>query len=136
MLALLRSTAIAKPSPAADQEPQTTVETTVVPLGEEELHLVAMLYRKNDKQYLCFWGFNVAPVLYNSCLVMLNLRCLGMVFVLDETLVVVNTMRSFEDQIDALQRKINTEVDPQRITGMLAEVKRYKDAKIILKQYA
>nr|DAD29203.1 TPA_asm: hypothetical protein HUJ06_030671 [Nelumbo nucifera] len=110
--------------------------TTVMPLGEEELHLVAMLSRKNDKQYLCFWGFNVALVLYNSCLVMLNLSCLGMVFKLDETLVVVNTMRSFEDQIDVLQRKINTEVDPQRIAGMLAEVKRYKDYKIILKQYA
>nr|DAD20279.1 TPA_asm: hypothetical protein HUJ06_021742 [Nelumbo nucifera] len=63
-----------------------------MPLGEEEFHLVAMLSRKNDEQYLCFWGFNVAPGLYNSCLVMLNLRCLGMVFDLDETLV-INTMQ-------------------------------------------
>nr|DAD20889.1 TPA_asm: hypothetical protein HUJ06_022352 [Nelumbo nucifera] len=111
-------------------------KTAVVPLGEEELHLVAMPTRKIGEQCLCFWGFNVAPGLYNSCLVMLNLRCLGIVFDLDETLVVANTMRSFEDRIDALQRKISTEVDPQRIAGMIAEVKRYQDDKIILKQYA
>nr|DAD22946.1 TPA_asm: hypothetical protein HUJ06_024409 [Nelumbo nucifera] len=111
-------------------------KTAVMPLGKEELHLVAMSSRKNDEQYLCFWGFSVAPGLFNSSLVMLNLRCLGMVFDLDKTLIVANTMRSFEDRIDALQQKINTEVDPQRIAGMLAEVKRYKDDKIILKQYA
>ncbi|CAN1854178.1 RNA polymerase II C-terminal domain phosphatase-like 1 [Linum perenne] len=66
---------------------------------------------------------------------MLNLRCLGIVFDLDETLVVANTMRSFEDRIEGLQRKISTEVDPQRVSGMLAEVKRYQDDKSILKQY-
>ncbi|XP_058084156.1 RNA polymerase II C-terminal domain phosphatase-like 1 isoform X2 [Magnolia sinica] len=111
-------------------------KTAIMQLGEEELHLVAMSSRKNLEQYACFWGFNVMPGLYNSCLVMLNLRCLGIVFDLDETLIVANTMRSFEDRIDALQRKINSEVDPQRISGMLAEVKRYQDDKVILKQYA
>ncbi|KAE7995638.1 hypothetical protein FH972_000412 [Carpinus fangiana] len=111
-------------------------KTAVMPLGGEELHLVAMYSRNNDKQYPCFWGFNVASGLYDSCLVMLNLRCLGIVFDLDETLIVANTMRSFEDRIEALQRKINSEVDPQRISGMQAEVKRYQDDKIILKQYA
>ena len=104
--------------------------------GMEELHLVAMYSRDHDKQYPCFWGFNVAMGLYNSCLVMLNLRCLGIVFDLDETLVVANTMRSFEDKIEALQRKISSEVDPQRTAGMLAEVERYQDDKLILKQYA
>lgn len=107
-----------------------------MPLGAEELHLVAMYSRSNERQYPCFWAFNVAAGLYSSCLVMLNLRCLGIVFDLDETLVVANTMRSFEDRIEALQRKINSEVDPQRISGMLAEVKRYQDDKMILKQYA
>ncbi|KAI8011807.1 RNA polymerase II C-terminal domain phosphatase-like 1 [Camellia lanceoleosa] len=63
-------------------------------LGGDELHLVAMASRKNDGRCLCFWGFNVALGLYNSCLVMLNLRCLGIVFDLDETLIVANTMRS------------------------------------------
>lgn len=111
-------------------------QTAVMMLGAEELHLVAMYSRDHDKQYPCFWGFNVAMGLYNSCLVMLNLRCLGIVFDLDETLVVANTMRSFEDRIEALQRKISSEVDPQRAAGMLAEVKRYQDDKIILKQYA
>ncbi|XP_059671081.1 RNA polymerase II C-terminal domain phosphatase-like 1 [Cornus florida] len=111
-------------------------KTAVMSLGREELHLVAMPSRKNNGQCTCFWGFNVTLGLYNSCLVMLNLRCLGIVFDLDETLIVANTMRSFEDRIEALQRKINTEADPQRISGMLSEVKRYQDDKIILKQYA
>ncbi|XP_039034561.1 uncharacterized protein LOC120170754 [Hibiscus syriacus] len=62
----------------------------------------------------CFYALNVARGLYDSCIFMLNLRCLGIVFDLDETLVVANRMRYFEDQIDVLQRKINTEVDPQR----------------------
>ncbi|XP_062096634.1 RNA polymerase II C-terminal domain phosphatase-like 1 [Humulus lupulus] len=111
-------------------------KTAVMPLAGEELHLVAMYSRKNDKQYPCFWGFNVALGLYNSCLGMLNLRCLGIVFDLDETLIVANTMRSFEDRIEALQRKITSESDPQRLSGMVAEVRRYQDDKAILKQYA
>ncbi|GKV45843.1 hypothetical protein SLEP1_g52881 [Rubroshorea leprosula] len=109
-------------------------KTAVMPLGAEELHLVAMYSRNDDRP--CFWGFNVATGLYNSCLIMLNLRCLGIVFDLDETLIVANTMRSFDDRIEALQQKITTEVDPQCAAGMLAEVKRYQEDKIILKQYA
>ncbi|XP_027347681.1 RNA polymerase II C-terminal domain phosphatase-like 1 [Abrus precatorius] len=109
-------------------------KTAVILLCGEELHLVAMHSRNDDRP--CFWGFIVALGLYDSCLVMLNLRCLGIVFDLDETLIVANTMRSFEDRIDALQRKINTEGDPQRISSMQAEVKRYLDDKNILKQYA
>lgn len=105
-------------------------------LGGDELHLVAMHSRKYEGQFPCFWGFSVASGLYNSCLVMLNLRCLGIVFDLDETLIVANTMRSFEDRIEALQRKINSEVDQSRAASMLAEIKRYQDDKNILKQYA
>ncbi|KAL3519721.1 hypothetical protein ACH5RR_017870 [Cinchona calisaya] len=111
-------------------------KTAIMPLGEDELHLVAMHSRKYDGQFPCFWGFIVASGLYSSCLVMLNLRCLGIVFDLDETLIVANTMRSFEDRIEALQRKINTEVDQQRASAILAELKRYQDDKNILKQYA
>ncbi|XP_023003826.1 RNA polymerase II C-terminal domain phosphatase-like 1 [Cucurbita maxima] len=111
-------------------------KTAIMMFGAEELHLVAMYSRDHDKQYPCFWGFIVAIGLYNSCLIMLNLRCLGIVFDLDETLVVANTMRSFEDRIEALQRKISSEVDQQRASGMQAEVKRYQDDKLILKQYA
>lgn len=84
----------------------------------------------------CFWGFIVMPGLYESCLGMLNLRCLGIVFDLDETLIVANTLRSFEDRIEALQRKMTVEADPQRMAGMMAEVKRYQEDKAILKQYA
>ncbi|XP_039008785.1 RNA polymerase II C-terminal domain phosphatase-like 1, partial [Hibiscus syriacus] len=109
-------------------------KTAVMPMGDRELHLVAIYSRNSDRP--CFWAFNVARGLYYSCLVMLNLRCLGIVFDLDETLVVANTMRSFEDRIEALQRKMNTEVDPQRAAGMMAEIKRYQDDKAILKQYA
>lgn len=111
-------------------------KTAIMSLGGQELHLVAMHSRKYKGQFPCFWGFNVASGLYDSCLVMLNLRCLGIVFDLDETLIVANTMRSFEDRIEALQRKVNSEVDPQRASGILAEIKRYQDDKIILKQYA
>lgn len=109
-------------------------KTAVMLLYGEELHLVAMHSRNDDRP--CFWGFIVATGLYNSSVVLLNLRCLGIVFDLDETLVVANTMRSFEDRIDALQRKVNSEVDPQRISGMQAEIKRYQEDKSILKQYA
>ncbi|KAL0353132.1 UNVERIFIED_CONTAM: RNA polymerase II C-terminal domain phosphatase-like 1 [Sesamum angustifolium] len=112
------------------------LQTAVASVGGGEIHLVAMHSRKYEGQCPCFWGFNVASSLYNSCLVMLNLRCLGIVFDLDETLIVANTMRSFEDRIEALQRKINSESDPQRVAGMLAEAKRYQDDKSILKQYA
>lgn len=108
-------------------------KTAVIPLGQEELHLVAMV--GNFGHYSCFWGFIIAPGLYNSCLTLLNLRCLGIVFDLDETLIVANTTRSFEDKIDALQRKINSEIDPHRLSGMLAEIKRYQDDKILLKQF-
>lgn len=111
-------------------------KTAVILLEGEELHLVAMPSRKDDGRSQYFWGFQVASGLYSSCLVMLNLRCLGIVFDLDETLVVANTMRSFEDRIETLQRKLINEVDPQRINGMLAEIKRHQDDKTVLKQYA
>jgi len=66
------------------------------------------------------WGFSVVPGLYTSCPVMLNPRCLGIVFDLDETLIVAYTMTLFEDRIDALQQKVNNEMDLQRVTGILA----------------
>lgn len=104
-------------------------------LGEEELHLVAMYAENINNDRPCFWAFTVAPGIYDSCLVMLNLRCLGIVFDLDETLVVANTTRTFEDKIDGLQRRINNEGDPQRIAAMVAEMKRYQDDRNLLKQY-
>ena len=110
-------------------------QTAVVPLGDGELHLVAMTSRRNLTNHACFWGYKLPFGLYNSCLTMLNLRCLGIVFDLDETLIVANTSRSFEDRIDGLQRKLSNETDPQRRNGMLSEIKRYQDDKSILKQY-
>ncbi|KQJ83718.1 RNA polymerase II C-terminal domain phosphatase-like 1 [Brachypodium distachyon] len=110
-------------------------KTAVFPLGAEEIHLVAMKDKRNLPNHVCFWAYKLPLGLYNSCLSMLNLRCLGIVFDLDETLIVANTTRSFEDRIDALQRKLSNETDPQRISGMLAEIKRYQDDRSMLKQY-
>jgi hypothetical protein len=42
--------------------------------------------------------------MYASCLALLNLRCLAMVLDLDETLIVANTMKTFDDRIDVLSR--------------------------------
>ncbi|PIN16319.1 Phosphoprotein phosphatase [Handroanthus impetiginosus] len=111
-------------------------KTAVACIGGGEIHLVAMHSRKYEVPSACFWGFKITSNLFKSCLVMLNQRCLGIVFDLDETLIVANTMRSFEDRIEALQRRIKSESDPQRVSGMLAEVKRYQDDRNILKQYA
>ncbi|KAF8402673.1 hypothetical protein HHK36_010762 [Tetracentron sinense] len=108
------------------------LKTAVVLLGDEELHLVAMPSKRNLP---CFWCFSVPLRLYDSCLAMLNPRCLAIVFDLDETLIVANTMKSFDDRIEALHRRISCETDPLRGLGMSAEMKRYTDDRAILKQY-
>uniref|UniRef100_A0A0D6R5Q7 protein-serine/threonine phosphatase n=1 Tax=Araucaria cunninghamii TaxID=56994 RepID=A0A0D6R5Q7_ARACU len=133
-----------EPQLQSDQSPLKQLYTTclreaktaIVPIGGKELHLVAMLSKSRRDQMPCFWGYYVPSAMYNACLGMLNLRCLAIVFDLDETLIVANTLRSFEDRIDALQRKITAELDPQRVHGMLAELKRYQEDKVLLKQYA
>ncbi|KAJ4795788.1 C-terminal domain phosphatase-like protein [Rhynchospora pubera] len=102
--------------------------------GEEELHLVAM--PSKVEKVSCFWCCAVQqPGLYGSCLYMLNTRCLSIVFDLDETLIVANTMKSFEDKIDALSRKIDAEDDPLRVSGMSAELKRYIEDRDLLRQF-
>ncbi|KAG6531628.1 hypothetical protein ZIOFF_005444 [Zingiber officinale] len=107
--------------------------SAVMVTGNEELHLVAM--PSKVEKVSCFWCCSVQAGLYASCLGMLNLRCLAIVFDLDETLIVANTMRSFDDRIEALSRKIDGEKDPIRISGMSAELKRYVEDKDFLKQY-
>lgn len=103
-------------------------------VGDEEFHLVAM--PSKQKKFPCFWCFSVPRGLYNSCLGMLNLRCLSIVFDLDETLIVANTMKSFEDRIETLRGWIARETDPIRLSGMSAELRRYMDDRLLLKQYA
>ncbi|GFP94376.1 RNA polymerase ii c-terminal domain phosphatase-like 2 [Phtheirospermum japonicum] len=110
------------------------LKTAVVLLGNEEIHLVAM--PSKQKKFPCFWCYSVPIGLYNSCLWMLNTRCLSIVFDLDETLIVANTMKSFEDRIDALMGWIARETDPIRESGMTAEMKRYVEDRALLKQYA
>ncbi|KAI4364152.1 hypothetical protein MLD38_020282 [Melastoma candidum] len=106
---------------------------SVLPAGEE-IHLVAM--PSKNKNFPCFWCFSAPPSLYHSCLGLLNLRCLAIVFDLDETLFVALTMKSFEDQIESLRGRIFREADMVRVTALTAELKRYADDRALLKQYA
>jgi RNA polymerase II C-terminal domain phosphatase-like 1/2 len=101
--------------------------------GGMELHLVAMNVVRKQQPY--FWGFVITSGLYKTCLSMLNLRCLALVFDLDETLIVANTMRSYEDRIDALNSKIKVETELQKASGMTSELKRYTHDRAMLKQY-
>ncbi|XP_059305403.1 RNA polymerase II C-terminal domain phosphatase-like 2 isoform X1 [Lycium ferocissimum] len=110
------------------------LKTAVVLLGEEEIHLVAM--PSKQKKFPCFWCYSVPVGLYSACLRMLNMRCLSIVFDLDETLIVANTMKSFEDRIEALRGWLARETDPIRLSGMSAEIKRYVDDRALLKQYS
>ncbi|KAF8032015.1 hypothetical protein BT93_D1047 [Corymbia citriodora subsp. variegata] len=109
-------------------------KTAVVLLGDEEIHLVAM--PSKQKKFPCFWCFSVPLGLYESSLGLLNLRCLAIVFDLDETLIVANTMKSYGDRIEALRGRIARETDSVRMSGMSAELKRYVDDRALLKQYA
>ena len=102
--------------------------------GQTEFHLVAMPTKVDRPP--CFWCCSAPAGLYDSCMGMLNLRCLALVFDLDETLIVANTMKSFEDRIEALSRRIDLENDPLRVSGMYAELRRFLDDKTLLKQYA
>ncbi|CAL5387814.1 unnamed protein product [Camellia sinensis] len=102
----------------------------VVLIGDEEVHLVAM--PSKQKKFLCFWCYAVPSGLYNACLGMLNLWCLSIVFDLDETLIVANTMKSFEDRIEALRSWIARKTDPICMSGMTAEMKRYVDDRALL----
>ncbi|KAK9714300.1 hypothetical protein RND81_06G084900 [Saponaria officinalis] len=110
------------------------LKTAVVVLEKEEIHLVAM--PSKQKKFPCFWCYSIPTGgLYAYCVGMLNLRCLSIVFDLDETLIVANTMKSFEDRIEALKSWIAREGDPVRASGMSAELKRYSDDRALLKQF-
>ncbi|XP_015087835.1 RNA polymerase II C-terminal domain phosphatase-like 2 [Solanum pennellii] len=109
------------------------LKTAVVFLGEEEIHLVAMASKQ--KKFPCFWCYSVPVGLYSACLQMLNMRCLSIVFDLDETLIVANTMKSFDDRIEALRGWLAREMDPIRSSGMSAELRRYMEDRALLKQY-
>ena len=74
--------------------------------------------------------------LYRSCLTMFNLRCLALVLDLDETLIVANTLKSFEDCIEALGSKLKGETDAQKLSVMPAELKQYIQDRALLRQYA
>ncbi|CAO1944359.1 unnamed protein product [Urochloa humidicola] len=109
-------------------------KSAVVMVGDEELHLVAMP-TKTENVVPSFWCCSARSGLYASSVGMLNLRCLAIVFDLDETLIVANTMKSFEDRIDILSRRMDVEDDPVRIAGMSAEIKRYIEDKELLKEF-
>ncbi|WVZ68105.1 hypothetical protein U9M48_017089 [Paspalum notatum var. saurae] len=108
-------------------------KSAVVVVGDEELHLVAMPTKTGKVP--CFWCCSARSGLYAASVGMLNLRCLAIVFDLDETLIVANTMKSFEDRIEILSRRMDVEEDPVRIAGMSAEIKRYIEDKELLKEF-
>ncbi|CAO2195313.1 unnamed protein product [Urochloa humidicola] len=109
-------------------------KSAVVMVGDEELHLVPMP-TKTEIVVPSFWCCSARSGLYASSVGMLNLRCLAIVFDLDETLIVANTMKSFEDRIEILSRRMDVEDDPVRIAGMSAEIKRYIEDKELLKEF-
>ncbi|CAA6655139.1 unnamed protein product [Spirodela intermedia] len=94
-------------------------KTAIVVSGDVELHLVAMPTKVDRPP--CFWCCSAPAGLYDSCMGMLNLRCLAIVFDLDETLIVANTMKSFEDKIEVLSRRIDIESDPLRDKALLKQ---------------
>lgn len=100
----------------------------------DEVHLVAMQSRL--KRFPSFWCYLVPKGLYDTCVGMLNPRCLAIVFDLDETLIVANTMKSFEDRIEQLKGWIASETDNNRFALMSAEMNRYMEDRALLKQYA
>ncbi|KAM0929276.1 hypothetical protein ACQ4PT_001717 [Festuca glaucescens] len=108
-------------------------KSAVVVVGDEELHLVAM--PSKVEKVPCFWCCSVRAGLYASSVGMLNLRCLAIVFDLDETLIVANTMRSFESRIENLSHRMDVEDDPGRVAGMSAEIKRYIEDRELLKEF-
>eukprot|EP00897_Mesotaenium_endlicherianum_P005541 jgi/Mesen1/5014/ME000025S04417 len=111
-------------------------KTAVVVLGNNrELHLVPMTSKARHEQQPCFWAYLCQSGLYDSCLNLLNPRCLAIVFDLDETLLVANTEKSFADKIDALERRIAVEADPGKRSMMAAESLRHKEDYDLLRQY-
>lgn len=100
-----------------------------------EVHLVAMIPSQKQiqegKGAGCFWAYSVIEGMYSPCLTMLNLRCLAMVLDLDETLIVANTSKTFDDRIDALNRRLVNREDP----ALAASLKRFQEDKAILEQY-
>jgi RNA polymerase II C-terminal domain phosphatase-like 1/2 len=83
----------------------------------------------------CFWCCSVRAGLYASSVGMLNLRCLAIVFDLDETLIVANTVASFERRIGDLSHKMEAVDDPGRVAAMSAEIKRYIEDRALLKEF-
>ena len=60
----------------------------------------------------------------------------ALVLDLDETLIVANTLKSFEDCIEALGSKLKGETDAQKLSVMSAELRRYIQDRALLRQYA
>ncbi|XP_078159971.1 CDPK adapter, putative (DUF1423) isoform X3 [Carex rostrata] len=115
-------------------------QTAVIQEEHDDIHLVAMKSPKNSTTgattRACFWGFKVSRSLFSTCLAMLKQRRLGIVFGLDDTLIVANTSCTFKDQINSLKHKISCESDPFRASGMKSQIERYRQDLLILEQYA
>lgn len=100
----------------------------------KELHMVALKNHLKPREPY-FWAYDVSSFDYMSALKLLNLRCLVLVFDLDETLIVAHTKRTFDDKIKSLEGLISLETDPGKKVSMLEEKARLEEDRSILWEY-
>eukprot|EP00850_Spirogloea_muscicola_P009942 SM000057S18372 [mRNA] locus=s57:209995:217420:- [translate_table: standard] len=112
-------------------------KTAVALLDEErEVHLVPVPPSNPDDQRPQFWGYVFKVGLYATTLSLLNTRTLGLVLDLDETLLVANAAKGFDDKIENVKRKIRAESDQAKQAALEGELLRLQGDRALLKQYS
>eukprot|EP00898_Chlorokybus_atmophyticus_P000234 jgi/Chlat1/1210/Chrsp115S01675 len=110
-------------------------QTAIVELQSGlELHLVPVRARAANGPPI-FWGFVCGKGEYKRACKMLVERRMGLVLDLDETVVVANSTKSFDDKIEAVQRRIAEYSQSSRVAGWQAELERLKADRLLLQQY-
>lgn len=97
-----------------------------------ELHLVAV---ESTTSKPCFWAYVCRTGQYSVCCNMLNQRTLALVFDLDETLIIANTMKSFDDRIASAERRLRAEPDPEKQAQYADESASLQRDKDLLRDY-
>jgi RNA polymerase II C-terminal domain phosphatase-like 1/2 len=98
----------------------------------KELHLVATDSGRSEP---CFWAYVCRTGQYSVCCSMLNQRTLALVFDLDETLIIANTMKSFDDRIASAERRLRNEPDPEKQAQYADESASLQQDKDLLRDY-
>eukprot|EP00850_Spirogloea_muscicola_P004005 SM000017S02745 [mRNA] locus=s17:76845:83960:+ [translate_table: standard] len=112
-------------------------KTAVASLDKErEVHLVAVPPSNPDDQRPHFWGYIFKVGLYATTLWLFNTRTLGLVLDLDETLLVANAAKGFDDKIENVKRKIRAESDQAKRAALEGELLRLQGDRALLKQYS